>query len=95
MKPGTRVANPYPETPAEKGLVRQLSSLRFEMGPADGAVTRTDLNFMEEVDGLNQPCVVCKDDSWKFCQAVLLLLYKPADHLSWGLPWGAAGIPGR
>uniref|UniRef100_A0A671UQP7 Coronin n=1 Tax=Sparus aurata TaxID=8175 RepID=A0A671UQP7_SPAAU len=55
MKPGTRVANPYPETPAEKGLVRQLSSLRFEMGPADGAVTRTDLNFMEEVDGLNQP----------------------------------------
>ncbi|KAM8747359.1 coronin-2A [Acanthopagrus schlegelii] len=48
LKPGTRVANPYPETPAEKGLVRQLSSLRFEMGPADGAVTGTDLNFMEE-----------------------------------------------
>ncbi|XP_036969203.1 coronin-2B-like isoform X2 [Acanthopagrus latus] len=48
LKPGTRVANPYPETPAEKGLVRQLSSLRFEMGPADGAVTGTDVNFMEE-----------------------------------------------
>lgn len=62
LKPGTRVANPYPETPAEKGLVRQLSSLRFEMGPADGAVTRTDLNFMEEVDGVNEHWVFCKDD---------------------------------
>lgn len=50
LKPGTRVANPYPETPAEKGLVRQLSSLRFQMGPAVGAVTRTDLDFMEEVE---------------------------------------------
>lgn len=27
--------------------------------------------------------------------SVLLLLYKPADRLSWGLPWGAAGLPGR
>ncbi|TMS01859.1 Coronin-2A, partial [Larimichthys crocea] len=45
LKPGTRVANPYPETPAEKGLVRQLSSLRFQ---AVGAVTRRDLDFMEE-----------------------------------------------
>ncbi|XP_038588289.1 coronin-2B-like [Micropterus salmoides] len=48
LKPGTQVANPYPETPAEKGLVRQLGSLRFQMGPAIGAVTRTDLDFMEE-----------------------------------------------
>lgn len=47
LKPGTRVANPYPETPAEKGLVRQLSSLRFQ---AVGAVTRRDLDFMEEVE---------------------------------------------
>lgn len=50
LKPGTQVANPYPETPAEKGLVRQLGSLRFQMGPAIGAVTRTDLDFMEEVE---------------------------------------------
>lgn len=47
LKPGTRVANPYPETPAEKGLVRQLSSLRLHMSPAVGAVTGTDI--MEEV----------------------------------------------
>ncbi|KAM6959782.1 coronin-2A [Tautogolabrus adspersus] len=48
LRPETRVANPYPETPAEKGVVRQLSSLRFQMGPADGSVSRTDLDFMEE-----------------------------------------------
>lgn len=47
LKPGTRVANPYPETPAEKGLVRQPSSLRLQMSPAVGAVTGTDI--MEEV----------------------------------------------
>ncbi|XP_071382140.1 coronin-2A-like [Centroberyx affinis] len=34
LKPGTRVANPYPETPPDKGLARQLSSLRFQTGPA-------------------------------------------------------------
>ncbi|XP_070785777.1 coronin-2A [Enoplosus armatus] len=48
LKPGTHVANPYPESPAEKGLMRQLSSLRFQMGPADGAVTGADWDFMEE-----------------------------------------------
>ncbi|XP_054457393.1 coronin-2B [Anoplopoma fimbria] len=48
LKPGTRVANPYPETPAEKGLVRQLSSLRFQMDPAVGAVPRHNLDIMEE-----------------------------------------------
>nr|XP_046237594.1 coronin-2B-like [Scatophagus argus] len=45
LKPGARVANPYPETPAEKGLV---SSLKSQMGPAFGVVTRTDMDFMEE-----------------------------------------------
>ncbi|KAI3375990.1 hypothetical protein L3Q82_016521, partial [Scortum barcoo] len=50
LRPGTRVANPYPESPAEKGLVRQLSSLRFPTGPAVGAVTGSDLHFMEEVE---------------------------------------------
>uniref|UniRef100_A0A8D3C0L8 Coronin n=1 Tax=Scophthalmus maximus TaxID=52904 RepID=A0A8D3C0L8_SCOMX len=34
LKPGTRLANPYPESPAEKGLVRQLGNLRFQMGPS-------------------------------------------------------------
>nr|XP_033465339.1 coronin-2B-like [Epinephelus lanceolatus] len=48
LKPESQVANPYPETPAEKGLVRQLSSLRFQMGPAVGAVTGTHLHFIEE-----------------------------------------------
>ncbi|XP_074480798.1 coronin-2A isoform X3 [Sebastes fasciatus] len=48
LNPGTQVANPYPESPAEKGLVRQLSSLRFQMDPAVDAMTRTDLDFMEE-----------------------------------------------
>ncbi|XP_054863684.1 coronin-2B [Amphiprion ocellaris] len=48
LKPGTRVANPYPETQAERGLVRQLSSLRFQMGPAGGAVMGTDLDFIEQ-----------------------------------------------
>lgn len=50
LNPGTQVANPYPESPAEKGLVRQLSSLRFQMDPAVDAMTRTDLDFMEEVE---------------------------------------------
>ncbi|XP_029310455.1 coronin-2B-like isoform X2 [Cottoperca gobio] len=45
LKPGTRVANPYPESPAERRLVRQLSSLRFQMDPA---VTGSELDFMEE-----------------------------------------------
>ncbi|XP_044197949.1 coronin-2B-like [Thunnus albacares] len=46
LKPGTRVANPYPETPADKGLVRQLSW--FQMSPAVGTVPGSDLDFMEE-----------------------------------------------
>ncbi|XP_056299367.1 coronin-2B-like isoform X2 [Pseudoliparis swirei] len=48
LRPGTRVINPYPETPAEKGLVRQLSGLRFQMDPAAVAVTGPALDFMEE-----------------------------------------------
>ncbi|XP_069574120.1 coronin-2A [Brachyistius frenatus] len=48
LKPGTRVANPYPETPAEKGVVRQRSSLGLPVGPAVGAVTMVHINFMEE-----------------------------------------------
>ncbi|XP_039679170.1 coronin-2B-like [Perca fluviatilis] len=48
LRPGTLIANPYPETPAEKGLVRQLSSLRFQMDPSVGAVTKARLEFMEE-----------------------------------------------
>lgn len=50
LNPGTRIANPYPETPAEKGLVKQLSSLRLQISPAVGAMTRTDMDFMEEVE---------------------------------------------
>uniref|UniRef100_A0A669B7P1 Coronin n=1 Tax=Oreochromis niloticus TaxID=8128 RepID=A0A669B7P1_ORENI len=47
LKPETRVANPYPETPGEKGMVRQLSSLRFQRSPA--AVTEIGQEFVEEV----------------------------------------------
>ncbi|XP_035770360.1 coronin-2B-like isoform X2 [Neolamprologus brichardi] len=47
LKPDTRVPNPYPETQAEKGLVRQLSSLRFQSSPA--AVTEIGQDFIEEV----------------------------------------------
>lgn len=47
LKPDTRVPNPYPETKAEKGLVRQLSSLRFQSSPA--AVTEIGQDFIEEV----------------------------------------------
>lgn len=43
LKPGTRVANPYPESPAERG--RQFSSQWIDMGPD---VTGTELDFMEE-----------------------------------------------
>ncbi|CAI5681853.1 unnamed protein product [Oreochromis niloticus] len=46
LKPETRVANPYPETPGEKGMVRQLSSLRFQRSPA--AVTEIGQEFVEE-----------------------------------------------
>lgn len=45
LKPDPRVPNPYPETPAEKGLVRQLSSLRFQSSPA--AVTEIGQDFIE------------------------------------------------
>uniref|UniRef100_A0A3B5AAZ6 Coronin n=1 Tax=Stegastes partitus TaxID=144197 RepID=A0A3B5AAZ6_9TELE len=41
LKPGTRVANPYPETQAERGLVRQLSSLRFQMERGRAGILRT------------------------------------------------------
>uniref|UniRef100_A0A3Q1ISE5 Coronin n=1 Tax=Anabas testudineus TaxID=64144 RepID=A0A3Q1ISE5_ANATE len=50
LKPGTEVTNPYPETSAEKGVVRQLSSSRFQMCPAVGAVTRSNMVLMEEVE---------------------------------------------
>lgn len=43
LKPGTPVTNPYPQAPAEKGLVRHLGSLRNHMSPRE---TR----FMEEVN---------------------------------------------
>ncbi|KAL4007763.1 hypothetical protein ACER0C_001615 [Sarotherodon galilaeus] len=46
LKPETRVANPYPETPGEKGMVSQLSSLRFQRSPA--AVTERGQEFVEE-----------------------------------------------
>ncbi|XP_040929807.2 coronin-2B-like, partial [Betta splendens] len=48
LKPGSEVTNPYPETPAEKGVARQRSSLRFQTRPAVGAVTRSNLILMEE-----------------------------------------------
>lgn len=50
LNPGTRIANPYPETPAEKGLVKPLSSLRLQRSSAEGATTRTDVDFREEVE---------------------------------------------
>lgn len=48
LKPGPEVPNPYPKGP-EKRVVRKLSSLRIQMGPAVGAVTRSNLVLMEEV----------------------------------------------
>uniref|UniRef100_A0A7N8YHF1 Coronin n=1 Tax=Mastacembelus armatus TaxID=205130 RepID=A0A7N8YHF1_9TELE len=50
LEPGTHVTNPYPEIPARKRLVRQLSSLRFQTDPPVGAVTRANLVLMEEVE---------------------------------------------
>ncbi|MED6247776.1 hypothetical protein ATANTOWER_016528 [Ataeniobius toweri] len=47
LRPEAHVENPYAVIPADKGQLRQLSSLRFQMGPADGAVTNTKLDFME------------------------------------------------
>ncbi|XP_037335858.2 coronin-2B-like [Pungitius pungitius] len=47
--PGTQIANPYPETPAERGLVRQLMSPpRFRVDLAVGAVTGPNLDVMQE-----------------------------------------------
>ncbi|KAM4537343.1 coronin-2B-like [Odontesthes bonariensis] len=46
LKPEIQVENPYAET--EKGQVRQLSSLRFQMGPATGAVMETDQDLIEQ-----------------------------------------------
>ncbi|KAA8589927.1 hypothetical protein FQN60_013292 [Etheostoma spectabile] len=42
QEPGTFIANPYPKTPAEKGHVRDRSSMRFQMDPSIGAA------FLEE-----------------------------------------------
>lgn len=43
LKPATPVTNPYPESLAEEGLGW------LQMDPTRGAVTRTDLVFIEEV----------------------------------------------
>lgn len=50
LKPGTQVANPYPEAPAEKGRGGHVSSLRIHMRPAVGAELGTHL--VEEVEHL-------------------------------------------
>ncbi|XP_053272607.1 coronin-2B [Pleuronectes platessa] len=47
LKPATRVANPYPETPAEKGVARQLSSLRFQTGPDEEAFLQEQLAYQD------------------------------------------------
>lgn len=51
LKPGTKVANPYPETHPDMGLRRQMSSLRFQTGPPS-LVARPGLGSMEEVMSL-------------------------------------------
>ncbi|XP_015248139.1 PREDICTED: coronin-2B-like [Cyprinodon variegatus] len=48
LRPDAHVENPYAEIPADRGQIRKLSSLRFQMGPADGAVTNTNLYFVEK-----------------------------------------------
>lgn len=50
LRPESRVANPYPETPADKGPARQLSSLRFQTSPAVGGLPQTDMGLTEEVE---------------------------------------------
>lgn len=51
LRPEHHVENPYAEIPADKSQLRQLNSLRFQMGPADVAVTNINLDFMEKVTG--------------------------------------------
>ncbi|KAM4564402.1 coronin-2A-like [Fundulus diaphanus] len=48
LRPEAHVENPYADIPADKRALRQLSSLRFQMGPADGAATNTNLHFVEK-----------------------------------------------
>uniref|UniRef100_A0A667Y7T3 Coronin n=1 Tax=Myripristis murdjan TaxID=586833 RepID=A0A667Y7T3_9TELE len=56
LRPGTNIANPYPETPADKGLERQLSALRFQ---AAGATSWTGHHTIPPLNHncLNQECV--------------------------------------
>ncbi|KAL6118238.1 coro2a [Pungitius sinensis] len=49
LNPGTQIANPYPETPAERGLVRQMSPPRFRVDLPVGAVTGPNLDVMQEL----------------------------------------------
>ncbi|KAM9827301.1 coronin-2A-like [Neosynchiropus ocellatus] len=46
LQPGTQVANPYPETPAEKGLTRLQSW--YHTSPTRGVVTQSTLVYLEE-----------------------------------------------
>ncbi|XP_033839667.1 coronin-2B-like isoform X1 [Periophthalmus magnuspinnatus] len=48
LKPGTRVCNPYPESVPERGLNRQPSPHWIHMEPDLTALTRADMDFMEE-----------------------------------------------
>lgn len=57
LNPGTRIANPYPETPAERGLVRQTSPPRLWVNLAVGAVTGSNLDIVEEVELLQNQAV--------------------------------------
>ncbi|KAM6909047.1 coronin-2A [Xenentodon cancila] len=47
LKPEMQVENPYPEAPADHGQVRELSSIRFQMGSPAGAVTETHQDLTE------------------------------------------------
>ncbi|KAM3590082.1 uncharacterized protein V6R79_003425 [Siganus canaliculatus] len=48
LKPGTQVANPYPESPAEKEPKKQPSAPSFHTSPAAVPATGTGSDFMEE-----------------------------------------------
>ncbi|XP_029381790.1 coronin-2B isoform X4 [Echeneis naucrates] len=55
LKPETEVPNPYPKPPAERGMVRQLSSLRFQMCPAVDAVTGTNQADLDHISISRSP----------------------------------------
>uniref|UniRef100_A0A3P8V8X4 Coronin n=1 Tax=Cynoglossus semilaevis TaxID=244447 RepID=A0A3P8V8X4_CYNSE len=48
LKPESQVANPYPETPAEKGQLRQLSNRQVQKVPGTVTMTGTRLDFIEQ-----------------------------------------------